>query len=226
MDHAVLLLPHHLDKPNSPALIQSKIIHDLILGYPLAYLGWVVFYAKMAHSKLLLTSSTELFKAKAYREDECQSSRLGTLLIIQIRRALSIMPLVLRTGTVQYMLPDATRQRPLLRPSLVGSSACHTTQYSNAVAKCKATNAALQLDQNALGYKVCVCANGNNEWSSKGCNFYYAISCLFLGYLMLLMLFVEYKVFFFIDNQNYIRKDVPYQLIYQKHYTVPLFVKI
>lgn len=33
------------------------------------------------------------------------------------------------------------------------------------------------------------------------------------------------KVFFFIDNRNYIGKDVPYQLVYQKHYKLPLFVK-
>ncbi len=33
------------------------------------------------------------------------------------------------------------------------------------------------------------------------------------------------KVFFFVDNRNYIGKDVPYQLVYQKHYKLPLFVK-
>ncbi|KAL7554568.1 hypothetical protein ACHAWF_019036 [Thalassiosira exigua] len=33
------------------------------------------------------------------------------------------------------------------------------------------------------------------------------------------------KVFFFIDNRNYIGKDVPYQLVYQKHYKLPLFMK-
>lgn len=33
------------------------------------------------------------------------------------------------------------------------------------------------------------------------------------------------KVFFFIDNRNYIGKDVPYQLVYQKHFKLPLFVK-
>lgn len=36
---------------------------------------------------------------------------------------------------------------------------------------------------------------------------------------------VREKVFFFIDNRNYIGKDVPYQLVYQKHYKLPLFVK-
>jgi len=33
------------------------------------------------------------------------------------------------------------------------------------------------------------------------------------------------KVFFFIDNRNFIGKDVPFQLVYQKHYKLPLFVK-
>lgn len=33
------------------------------------------------------------------------------------------------------------------------------------------------------------------------------------------------RVFFFIDNRNYIGKDVPFQLVYQKHYKLPLFVK-
>jgi hypothetical protein len=32
-------------------------------------------------------------------------------------------------------------------------------------------------------------------------------------------------VFFFIDNQNYIGKDVPYKPVYPKHCNVPLFVK-
>ena len=32
------------------------------------------------------------------------------------------------------------------------------------------------------------------------------------------------KVFFFIDNRNYIGKDVPYQLVYQKHFKLPLFI--
>lgn len=33
------------------------------------------------------------------------------------------------------------------------------------------------------------------------------------------------RVFFFIDNRNYIGKDVPYQLVFQKHFKLPLFVK-
>ena len=37
------------------------------------------------------------------------------------------------------------------------------------VAKCAAISAALQLDPNADGYEMCVCANGSNEWSSQGC---------------------------------------------------------
>ena len=43
------------------------------------------------------------------------------------------------------------------------------TSAFEAVAKCKATNDALQLDPNALGYEACVCANGSGEWSSKEC---------------------------------------------------------
>jgi hypothetical protein len=87
----------------------------------------------MAHLEQLLTlslSSTELFKAKAYREYEHQSSSLGTLLTIKIRWALSVTPLVLRTGAVQDMLLDAPRQVTLMRPSLVGSSANHTLKHS------------------------------------------------------------------------------------------------
>ncbi len=33
------------------------------------------------------------------------------------------------------------------------------------------------------------------------------------------------KIFFFVDNRNYIGKDVPDQLIYQRHLKLPLFVK-
>ncbi|CAE8670279.1 unnamed protein product [Polarella glacialis] len=33
------------------------------------------------------------------------------------------------------------------------------------------------------------------------------------------------KVFFFIDNRNVIGKDIPFQLIYQRHFAQPLFVK-
>ena len=56
-------------------------------------------------------------------------------------------------------------------------------------------------------------------------NFFLSRRIPIWGDLMLLILFVKYKVFFFIDNRNYIGKDVPYQLVYQKHYKVPLFVK-
>lgn len=36
---------------------------------------------------------------------------------------------------------------------------------------------------------------------------------------------LRHKIFFFVDNRNYIGKDVPYQLIYQRHFKLPLFVK-
>lgn len=36
---------------------------------------------------------------------------------------------------------------------------------------------------------------------------------------------LRHKIFFFIDNRNYIGKDVPYQLIYQRNFKLPLFVK-
>lgn len=39
------------------------------------------------------------------------------------------------------------------------------------------------------------------------------------------MFFNKLQVFFFIDNRNYIGKDVPYQLVFQKQYKVSLFVK-
>ena len=121
----------------------------------------------MAQAKKSFCVVTELdrnYETNAYREDRHQSfpSCLGTLPTIQIRWALSIMSLVLRTGTVRDMLPR--HETSDLDKAKLGGIECKL--YISAfkvVVKCKVTNAVLQLNPNASGYKAYICANGSSK---------------------------------------------------------------
>ena len=155
------------------ALIQSHTINDLMFGYPSAYLGWVAFHAQMAQAKKSLVSSlssTELSKRMLTGKlDADLSFKLGNVADYTSKVGSVCYATCLKNGNCAGYAPGRHETSDVDKTKLGGIECKPYTSAFEAVSKCKATNAALQLNPNASGYEACVCANGSDEWSSKGC---------------------------------------------------------
>jgi hypothetical protein len=155
------------------ALIQSHTINDLMFGYPSAYLGWVAFNAQMARAKKSLTSplsSTDLSKRMLTGQmDANLSLKLGNMADYTSKVGSVCYATCLKNGNCAGYAPERHETSDVDKVKLGGIECKPYTSAFETVAKCTATNAALQLNANAPGYEACVCANGSDEWSSKGC---------------------------------------------------------
>ncbi len=155
------------------ALIQSHTINDLMFGYPSAYLGWVAFHAQMARAKKSLTSplsSTELSKRMLTGQmDANLSFKLGNIADYTSKVGSVCYATCLKNGNCEGYAPGRHETSDIDKVKLGGIKCKPYTSAFEVVAKCTATNAALQLNPNVPGYEACICANGSNEWSSKGC---------------------------------------------------------
>lgn len=155
------------------ALIQSHTINDLMFGYPSAYLGMVAFSAQMEQAKkssATTLSTTELVKRMLTGQmDADLSFKLGNIADYTSKVGSVCFATCLEGGDCSGQAPARHETSGVDKIKLGGIECKPYTSTYETVAKCKATNAALQLNSNAPGYEACECANGSDEWSSQGC---------------------------------------------------------
>lgn len=155
------------------ALIQTHTINDLMFGYPSAYLGAVAFYAQLDQAKKSLTSplsSMELAKRMLTgRMDADLTFKLGNIADYTSQVGTVCFASCLEGSDCSGHAPDRLETSVVDKVKLGGIECKPYTSTFATVAKCKAANAALQLNPNDSQYEACVCANGSNEWSSQGC---------------------------------------------------------
>lgn len=155
------------------ALIQSHTINDLMFGYPSAYLGWVGFRAQITQAKKALTSpltSTELAKRMLTgKADADITFSLGNAADYTSKVGSVCYATCLRNGNCSGYAPGRHETSDVEKVKLGGIECKPYTPAYEAIAKCKAASAALQLNPSSAGMEACICANGSDEWNSKGC---------------------------------------------------------
>ena len=155
------------------ALIQSHSVNDLMFGYPSAYLGTAAFHAQVNEAKKSLASplsSTELAKRMLTGQmDVDLSFKLGNSASYTSQVGSVCFATCLEGDDCSGQSPVRGETSDADKIKLGGIECKPYTSTYETVAKCTATNTALQLDANAAGYEACVCANGSDEWLSQGC---------------------------------------------------------
>ena len=115
-------------------------------------------------------SSTELSKRMLTGKiDADLSFKLGNIADYTSKVGSVCYATCLQNGNCAGYAPGRHETSDVDKAKLGGIQCKPYTSAFEAVVKYKATNAALQLDPNALGYEACVCANGSGKESSKGC---------------------------------------------------------
>lgn len=155
------------------ALIQEHTINDLMFGYPSAYLGQVAFYAQMEHAKKSLSSplsSIELSKLMLTGQmDNDLPFKLGNIAEYTSKVGSVCLSACVAGGECSGHAPERHETSDIDKIKLGGIDCKPYTSAFKTIEKCAAIDAALQLDPNADGYEMCVCANGNGGWASQGC---------------------------------------------------------
>jgi len=155
------------------ALIQSHSVNDLMFGFPSAYLGRVAFLSQIEYAKRSLSSAfgkTELAKRMLTGQvDEDLPFKLGNAARYTSQVGSVCFSACEDGGGCSGYAPGRHETTNVDKIKLGGINCKPYTTTFDTIAKCKAVDAALQVNPNADGFEMCHCADGSDDWTNKGC---------------------------------------------------------